>query len=396
MQSQEPEAALQAVSFKMRDSGGTMVDLVIQAGPSHFGLNLKNGQKVSGRAVLVEPIKACEEPENVDQIKGNIAVMERGSCMFVDKARRIQKVGAIGAIILDNTPGTNSATSPLFSMSGDGIYDIKIPAVFLFTQDASKLRLALSRDPETEFTIGELKKEGAGWPREEESVFYKLKMSVQEFLNKHTGIGSSDTIAVGDFKAVVGTDKLQITYEKGGPNAVFVEQSTNQQWSQIRRGLIKSIISSESKELYVPLSILAIYYQTLSGASPEEVKTNGIIKQTDWLLQQLNIEHRKKNDDHLVDVLEPKGQQIESESLDNSLIDTKSNIEHLSTLLASISEIEQNVIDDFKKGGDDLVIIGGSINKGKVILTTQQLEATEVKKSKNQKNLKEKHVPDEL
>lgn len=75
------------------------------------------------------------------------------------------------------------------------------------------------------------------------------------------------------------------------------ETNTNQQWSQIRKGLLKSILHSDTKELYVPLNILRIYYQTLSGASIEELKTTDIAKQTEWLLNELLKEYHHKEDD---------------------------------------------------------------------------------------------------
>ena len=46
----------------------------------------------------------------------------------------IQSLGAVGGIVMDNTPGTAAQSSPLFAMSGDGVDDIKIPMVFLFTK----------------------------------------------------------------------------------------------------------------------------------------------------------------------------------------------------------------------------------------------------------------------
>lgn len=161
--------------------------------------------------------------------------------MFVEKARRAQKAGAVGAIIVDNTPGSNSATSPLFSMSGDGTNDATIPVVFLLAQEASKLLLALSVDGDTTFTLKELKSEKELWPpNEEESMFQKLKMSVQEFLNKHTGIAFTQSVRYGNFKADIGIDKIRVSYEKNEKEAVLpVEKVVNPQWSQIRRGLIR-------------------------------------------------------------------------------------------------------------------------------------------------------------
>ncbi len=34
-----------------------------------------------------EPFKACQTIENPDSLKGKIAFIERGECMFIDKVR---------------------------------------------------------------------------------------------------------------------------------------------------------------------------------------------------------------------------------------------------------------------------------------------------------------------
>ncbi|KAF5286726.1 hypothetical protein FQR65_LT12459 [Abscondita terminalis] len=375
LQAQQSDTAPQAVSFPMKDATGTTKTITVQAGPSHFGVHMRNDQKVTAQTILVHPFRACTDVKFSNQIKGKIAIMERGDCMFVDKARRIQNAGAVGAIIIDNTPGSSATTSPLFSMSGDGNDDIQIPVVFLFAQDASKLLLALSSDRNTEVAISELKKDAEVWPpNEEESVFHKLKVSVQEFLNKHTGIVFTDTVALGDFRANIGLDKIQITYKKNKDEGVYSEESTNPQWSQIRKGLIKSIINSSTQELYVPLSILRIYYQTLSGASTDELKKFDVVEQTKWLLHQLTIENRKKNDDDLVEIGE------------GPLFEGKKKIEEIASILESINEHNSNVMHT-----DDLVIHSASENKPNVIISTEQLESTDNDKS-NPKN----KISDEL
>jgi mannosidase alpha-like ER degradation enhancer 3 len=84
----------------------------------------------------------------------------------VSQARRIQKAGAIAGIVVDNTPGTSAATSPMFAMSGDGTDDITIPVVFLFYQDASQLLQAVSANPALEVTVADMRsmqqQDGAG------------------------------------------------------------------------------------------------------------------------------------------------------------------------------------------------------------------------------------------
>merc|ERR1719431_2256540 len=83
---------------------------------------------------------------------GRIVVVERGDCMFVEKARVLQSLGAVGGIVLDSTEGTAAATSPLFAMSGDGVDDITIPMVFLFMEEARQLLQVLKEEPEDETT----------------------------------------------------------------------------------------------------------------------------------------------------------------------------------------------------------------------------------------------------
>lgn len=62
----------------------------------------------------------------------------------------------------------------MFSMSGDGTDDVKIPAVFMFSQDAQKLLKALYINPLMEITIREA---GTVTNLEtEESMFQKLKV----------------------------------------------------------------------------------------------------------------------------------------------------------------------------------------------------------------------------
>lgn len=110
---------------------------------------------------------------------------------------------------MDNVPGSSAVASPIFSMSGDGSDDIKIPAVFLFAQDASKLLLVLSHDPTVEVTLSELKDTDNFSQNEDEGMFQKLKSSVQEFL----GIEFTKMVEVGDFRANIGNDRIRITRE---------------------------------------------------------------------------------------------------------------------------------------------------------------------------------------
>lgn len=115
-------------------------EVVLSAGPSHFSPEIVNS--VTSNAVIVKPFHACTDLENVDELKEKIAIIERGECTFVDKARRAMRAGAKAVIIFDNVPDTSINNQPPFAMSGDGKDDVKIPTCFLFTNEAVVLRNA--------------------------------------------------------------------------------------------------------------------------------------------------------------------------------------------------------------------------------------------------------------
>lgn len=97
IQSLQPDKKPQAVSVSIRDKMGEDQVIVLKAGPSQFGINLVGSQKVRARTVIVEPFHACSElVMSTKSLKGKIALIERGECMFVDKVRRVQKYGAVG------------------------------------------------------------------------------------------------------------------------------------------------------------------------------------------------------------------------------------------------------------------------------------------------------------
>lgn len=71
-------------------------------------------------------------------VKGNIALIQRGTCGFADKAKNAQLNGAIGAIIYDSSP----TTAPLGLGGTDAT--VTIPAIGISGVDGAKLVAALT------------------------------------------------------------------------------------------------------------------------------------------------------------------------------------------------------------------------------------------------------------
>uniref|UniRef100_A0A8C6PYK1 alpha-1,2-Mannosidase n=1 Tax=Nothobranchius furzeri TaxID=105023 RepID=A0A8C6PYK1_NOTFU len=98
-----------------------------------------------GFVCCMSPYTACGPVDNAAELKGRIALVLRGDCMFAAKARWLQQTGAIGVIFIDHREGSNSDETPLFQMVGDGdsTEDITLPLVFLFSREGAVLTAAL-------------------------------------------------------------------------------------------------------------------------------------------------------------------------------------------------------------------------------------------------------------
>ena len=91
---------------------------------------------VSGETVEAEPFNACQFVNNGQNFANRVVLIQRGECMFIDKVRLAQRLGALGVIIVDHTEGTSADTSQPFGMSGDSNpSDVFIPSVFLFKKE---------------------------------------------------------------------------------------------------------------------------------------------------------------------------------------------------------------------------------------------------------------------
>lgn len=66
----------------------------LHAGPAQFGYDLKTGLGVFGRLVMANPPNACTHLDSKgESLADKIVVAKRGDCIFIDKARNVQKAG---------------------------------------------------------------------------------------------------------------------------------------------------------------------------------------------------------------------------------------------------------------------------------------------------------------
>ncbi|XP_021917509.1 ER degradation-enhancing alpha-mannosidase-like protein 3 isoform X2 [Zootermopsis nevadensis] len=381
MQSQQPDTP-QAVAFMVQSAGGVEdKQVVISAGPAHFGRELRGTDQVKGRIGVADPLRLCGDLLNPEHVRGRIAIMERGDCMFIEKARRIQKAGAIAGIVVDNTPGTSAATSPMFAMSGDGTDDVNIPVVFLFYQDASQLLQAVSSSPALEVTVAGMKAleqqrgteksstdklrsdDSSSLSQEElqDSTLENLKNLVQEFLSKEDAIskGNVDTLEVsqgdvGDFHAAVehnagGQEIIRISRRdsskavqpavsmNGGENGKILEI---ERWMQVRDRLLTVLTEEENKgKVVVPASLLRLYRELLDKQFSGRIGEPSAHLQAAWLLAELVQvgAASKASQENKIVILEQK----------------------FSVTPAGQAETEQNI----QEGGESNILVKGAVKQ---------------------------------
>ena len=81
---------------------------------------------------------ACSALTNAAAVAGRIALVDRGTCLFTDKARNVQAAGAIGLVVANNA----ADTSALFMGGADDT--ITIPLVSITQADGATLRANLA------------------------------------------------------------------------------------------------------------------------------------------------------------------------------------------------------------------------------------------------------------
>jgi hypothetical protein len=106
---------------------------------------------ITGKVVVAlgttgEPQEGCgtEGFSNAAQIAGNIAIVRRGTCDFIDKVRNASQAGALAVIIVNNRPDANPADGWYPTEMGGGPPMYPIPAVMIAKADGDALINALS------------------------------------------------------------------------------------------------------------------------------------------------------------------------------------------------------------------------------------------------------------
>lgn len=141
---------------------------ITRFGTAQFGgsIPFESQEAIEGNIVLVEDqsiqnkTDGCQMVLNGDAVNGNIALIDRGNCDFVEKVFNAQNAGAIAAIVC-NVVGADGDGEEIITMAGEN-NNITIPAVFFPKSTCDGIKASLSSDIDVHIS---LKDRGVELPR---------------------------------------------------------------------------------------------------------------------------------------------------------------------------------------------------------------------------------------
>ncbi|KAK2837864.1 hypothetical protein Q5P01_015076 [Channa striata] len=93
--------------------------------------------------VPADPADGCSDLTNSEIFQGQVILVERGGCSFVQKARHVEEAGGKAVLIADNAVDNDSQ---FLDMVNDGsTARPSIPALFLLGRDGMMIRRSLQR-----------------------------------------------------------------------------------------------------------------------------------------------------------------------------------------------------------------------------------------------------------
>ncbi|XP_058461977.1 PRADC1-like protein [Malaya genurostris] len=112
-----------------------------------FGSSFGSSFKITeGKLVPAIPSDACEPRfTNERDLKGNIALVERGECSFLAKAINIEKVGGLAVIITEIDTNSDDYDYYIEMIHDKTDRDTNIPAAFLLGKNGLVIRRTLTK-----------------------------------------------------------------------------------------------------------------------------------------------------------------------------------------------------------------------------------------------------------
>lgn len=120
------------------------VSYVFKARPAQNFGDLFNRFYNQINLIPADPPKGCEPLKNQALLAGAIALVERGSCSFVSKAKYAEEAGAYGILIADSDITNDQMMVSM--IKDDSKREVNIPAGFILAKDSQHIKDALKSE----------------------------------------------------------------------------------------------------------------------------------------------------------------------------------------------------------------------------------------------------------
>ena len=122
----EPEKEIEGGLIQLEESNGYTHEFLT----AMFGGPIP---KTAQKYAIADPYTACDELKNGEDMKGKFAIVQRGDCLFANKAHNAEKAGAIGVLVVN----TDISLSRMFG--GDSKSNFVTIPVVMVSKEAGKI-----------------------------------------------------------------------------------------------------------------------------------------------------------------------------------------------------------------------------------------------------------------
>jgi len=147
------------------DQPEELAGFVADVGTANYGspVPTMDQDPVSGKIVLATDglpnggTTVCNEVSNIDEVAGNIAMVDRGLCDFVDKSYYAQEAGAVAVIICNVVGGGGTDGLSSFGIGSNPanpfLNDVVIPTISLGKTDCDRIRASILSEIDVTVTL---------------------------------------------------------------------------------------------------------------------------------------------------------------------------------------------------------------------------------------------------
>ena len=257
--------AAQAQKVLVRISQPAGIAGSIEFAKADFGGEIDKNFDVQG--LFGKPNEGCSALTNSAEVTGNIAILDRGTCLMDEKCLRAQQAGAALVIVINNRVG-----SPFPMPAANVANQITVPCIMVSQADGNRIKAAINGGSEVWFSIGPIppqnvdlrvnnferifNPEAGAYPigqlrAESDYLFYPGMFIINDGIVSASNVKSHATISFGGQSIYDNISSDQVAIESDSSIFLFNDSAN---LSSLKKGVgiyeVSYVTSSDSVELY--------------------------------------------------------------------------------------------------------------------------------------------------